>query len=107
MRLVIFIHNLAGGGAERVAATLGNYWARKQWEITIVTLDSPSLDFYELDPKIRRIALSCSGNSKHVLDAMLQNVRRVKALRRTLKQLQPNVVLSMMSASNTGSANSE
>lgn len=100
MKLVFFINNLAGGGAERVVATLGNYWASKHWDITIVTLGSKSLDFYSLNPAIMRISLGFSGNSKHVLDALLQNMRRVIALRRIIKQVQPKVVLSMMSTPN-------
>lgn len=100
MNLVIFINNLAGGGAERVAATLANHWARKQWNITIVTLGPQSLDFYPLDPAVRRISLNLSGDSAHLLDALLQNVRRVLALRRTIKQLRPKVALSMMSTPN-------
>lgn len=100
MKLVIFINNLAGGGAERVAATLANYWARKHWEITIVTLDPQSLDFYPLEPAVRRVSLNLSGDSAHILDALLQNVRRVIALRRAIRQLRPNVVLSMMSTPN-------
>jgi len=100
MKLVIFINNLAGGGAERVAATLANHWARKQWDITIVTLGPQSLDFYPLDPAVRRVSLNLSGDSAHLLDGLRQNVRRVIALRRAIKQLRPQVVLSMMSTPN-------
>ena len=100
MKILIFINSLAGGGAERVAATLGNHWARKDWDVTIVTLAPESEDFYFLDPTIRRISLDLSGSSNNVLDALLQNVLRVMALRRAIKQLRPNVVLSMMSTPN-------
>jgi glycosyltransferase involved in cell wall biosynthesis len=100
MKLVIFINNLAGGGAERVAATLANHWTQKQWDITIVTLGPQSLDFYSLDPAVRRISLNLSGGSANVLDALQKNVRRVIALRRIIKQQHPNVVMSMMSTPN-------
>ncbi len=100
MKLVIFINNLAGGGAERVAATLANHWARKQWTITIVTLGPQSLDFYPLEPAVRRVSLNLLGDSAHWLDGLRQNVRRVIALRRTIKQLRPQVALSMMSTPN-------
>jgi glycosyltransferase involved in cell wall biosynthesis len=100
MKLVIFINSLAGGGAERAAATLANHWARKQWDVTIVTLAPQSLDFYPLEPTVRRIALDLAGDSAHVLDALVLNGRRIRALRRTIRQLRPKVVLSLMSTSN-------
>ncbi|RJG04264.1 glycosyltransferase family 4 protein [Noviherbaspirillum sedimenti] len=100
MRLVIFINNLAGGGAERVAATLANYWACKQWDITIVTLGSKSLDFYPLHPAVRRVSLNLLDDSTHFMDALLQNVQRVMALRKAIKQLRPKVIMSLMSTPN-------
>lgn len=100
MKLVIFINNLAGGGAERVAATLANHWAKKRWDITIVTLGPQCLDFYSLDPAVRRISLDLAGESANVLDALQKNVCRVIALRRTIKQQRPNVAMSMMSTPN-------
>ena len=100
MKILIFINSLAGGGAERVSATLANFWARKNWEVTIVTLAQKSEDFYFLDSKIERISLNLAGDSTNFLHGLLQNVLRVLALRRTIKQLRPQIVLSMMSTPN-------
>lgn len=100
MKILIFTNSLAGGGAERVAATLANFWARQGAEVTIVTLNPKSDDFYVLDPAIGRISLNLSTDSRNVLDAVLQNVRRVLALRRVLMQIRPTVALSMMSTPN-------
>ena len=100
MKILIFINSLAGGGAERVSATLANFWALQNWEVTIVTLAPTSEDFYFLDSKIERISLNLAGESINFLHGLLQNVLRVLALRRTIKQLRPQVVLSMMSTPN-------
>lgn len=100
MKILIFINSLACGGAERVSATLANFWARKNWEVTVVTLASTSEDFYLLDPKIKRISLNLAGESNNFLHGLLQNVRRVLSLRRTIKQLRPQIVLSIMSTPN-------
>jgi glycosyltransferase involved in cell wall biosynthesis len=100
MKLVLFINNLAGGGAERVTATLANYWARKQWDVTIVTLGPQNLDFYPLEPSVGRVVLNLAGDSGNLLAALRQNVRRVMALRRTIRHLRPQVALSMMSTPN-------
>lgn len=100
MRLLFFIHSLSGGGAERVTANLANHWAGKGWDITVVTLASRSLDFYELCPAVKRIALELAGDSGHVLVGLLQNLRRVFALRRVLRQINPDIALGMMTSAN-------
>ena len=40
MKVLFFIYSLGSGGAERVTANLANYWAKKGWQITIVTTAS-------------------------------------------------------------------
>ncbi len=99
-RLVIFIHSMGNGGAERVTANLANHWAEKGWRVTVVTLASRSLDFYELHPAVNRIALDLAGESGNAFVALARNLRRVFALRRVLRQVQPDVVLAMMSSAN-------
>jgi glycosyltransferase involved in cell wall biosynthesis len=100
LKILLFTNSLAGGGTERVAAILANFWARQHWDVTVVTLDPESADFYVLDPLVRRISINLSGESSNVLDALQQNVRRVAALRRVIKQVRPDVALSMMSTPN-------
>lgn len=100
MKLLIFIHSLSSGGAERVTANLANYWARKGWQVTVVTLASRSHDFYELDPAVRRVALSLAGDSGNPVSAMVNNLRRVLMLRKVLRRERPDVALAMMSTAN-------
>ncbi|HEY9098807.1 MAG TPA: glycosyltransferase family 4 protein [Thiobacillus sp.] len=99
-RLIIFIHSLSGGGAERVTANLANHWANKGWEITVVTLAARSLDFYELHPAVKRIALELTGDSGNFLAGLVQNLRRVMVLRRVLRQIKPDIALGMMTTAN-------
>ncbi|WP_019141893.1 glycosyltransferase family 4 protein [Noviherbaspirillum massiliense] len=98
--LVIFIHSMGSGGAERVTANMANYWAAKGWEITIVTLAPRSLDFYELHPSVKRVALNSDGDSGNVLAGLLQNLHRVLALRRVLREIRPRIALAMMTTAN-------
>ncbi len=100
MRLLILIHSMSSGGAERVSANLANYWVAKGWDITIVTLAQQSRDFYALHPGIKRIALELAGESSNVLAGLWQNIRRVIALRRVLRQTQPDIALGMMTTAN-------
>ena len=100
MKLLIFISSLSGGGAERVTVSLANHWARKGWEITIVTLKRQSDDFYALNHAVRRIALGMHGDSGNVIVGLIQNLRRVMALRRVLREIGPDVALGMMDRAN-------
>lgn len=100
MNLLIFTHSLHSGGAERVTANLANYWAAKGWQVTVATLTSTVQDFYELHPDVRRVALDVAGESTSPWAAIRNNWQRVRALRRLLKQQQPDVALAMMSTAN-------
>lgn len=100
MRLIIFISSMRGGGAERVTANLANHWAAQGWKVTIVTLAPLSDDFYELSPAVTRIALTLDGDSRNSLVGMVQNLRRVMALRLVLRKIQPDIALGMMTSAN-------
>jgi len=100
MNLLILIHSLSSGGAERVVTNLANYWAEKGWNITIVTMAGRELDFYDLHSSIHRIALYLDAGSTNLLAAISHNYRRVRALRAVLKQHRPDVTLGIMTTAN-------
>lgn len=100
MRLLIYIHSLENGGAERVAANMANFWTAIGWDITVVTVTSNTRDFYVLDPGVRRISLNLTGSSSNVLAGFWRTARRAQALRRILRRLQPEVALSVMHTAN-------
>ncbi|MDC0115844.1 glycosyltransferase, partial [Methylophilaceae bacterium] len=99
MKLLVFIHSLSSGGAERVTSNLANYWAEKGWDISIVTITGCELDFYQLHPSIHRVALSLDKDSTNLFESIKNNYCRIKALRNILKQQKPVVALAMMSTS--------
>lgn len=100
MRLLIYIHSLENGGAERVVANLANYWVSIGWDITVVTVASQQQDFYVLDPAVRRVCLNLTGHNPGVLAGFRRTVKRVLALRRVLQVVQPDVALSAMHTAN-------
>lgn len=91
---------MSGGGAERVTANLANYWSDQGWDVTIVTLAPRALDFYALHPAVHRVALDLTGDSRNLLAGLWQNLRRVAALRRVLRQVEPDIALGMMTEAN-------
>lgn len=100
MNLLIFTGSLWCGGAERVAANLANHWADKGWNVSIVTLASVEMDFYELHPTVRRITLNLARDSGNPLAAVVNNLRRITTLRRVLRAVQPDIALAMMVSAN-------
>src|SRR5690625_5974628 len=81
MHILFYIHSLSSGGAERVTTTLANHWASQGLQVTVVTVAGRERDFYTLDDRIKRIALSLDANSANPWRALISNGRRVRALR--------------------------
>jgi glycosyltransferase involved in cell wall biosynthesis len=100
MRLLIYIHSLENGGAERVVANLANYWVSIGWDITVVTVAPSASDFYALDPAVARISLDLTGSSRNVFAGFWRTARRAQALRRILQRVCPDVALSAMHTAN-------
>lgn len=100
MRLLIYIHSLENGGAERVVANLANYWVAIGWDVTVVTVASHTTDFYVLAPGVGRVSLDLAGNNPNVFAGFVRTVRRVRALRRVLRRVEPEVALSAMHTAN-------
>jgi glycosyltransferase involved in cell wall biosynthesis len=100
MNVLVFIHSLHSGGAERVTVNLVNQWAIRGWKVTVATLASGELDFYELHPAVLRVALNATADSRNAFAAIGHNVRRLIALRRLLGQIEPDVAIGMMSTAN-------
>jgi len=100
MKILLFTQSLAAGGTERTVATLANHWARRRWDVTVATLAPQAEDFYGLDAAVHRVSLDLSGPSDNPVHGLLQNVRRVQALRELLRRTRPAVAVAMMSTPN-------
>jgi glycosyltransferase involved in cell wall biosynthesis len=100
MKLALVISSLSGGGAERVMASLANAWAQSGAEITLVTLSDKSKDTYPVDAKVHRITLNLVRESYTRRQALYNNARRFQALRKTIKYVHPDAVLSFMTRTN-------
>lgn len=100
LRVTLVISSLGSGGAERVMATLANYWARNQKAVTLITLAGSQSDFYRLDPRVSRIALDVFSESSGPLQALQNNWHRLRKLRNAVLESHPQVVLSFTDATN-------
>ncbi|REG52387.1 glycosyltransferase involved in cell wall biosynthesis [Paraburkholderia sp. BL6669N2] len=95
MKILLFIHSLHYGGAERVAMNLSSEWAAQGQEVCVVTLTSTASDFYSLHDSVKRITLDLAGATNGPAGAVFANARRMLALRRVLKKVRPDVVLGI------------
>lgn len=101
MRILFFIHSLSSGGAERVTAMLANFWAHQNdVQVSVVTISGNNLDFYELDPNVKRFVLGLDENAFCVWNGIVNNYDRIIALRAILMDFKPDVAISMMSTAN-------
>src|SRR5680860_61996 len=100
MKLLFVLHSLSSGGAERVTVTLANYWAAQGWEVVITTITGEDRDFYKLHPAVRRVPLRLDADSQGGIEAIMNNWRRMRALRAVLGNEQPTVAVAMMPTAN-------
>ena len=89
--------SLGGGGAQRVMTTMANYWRQKGWSVTIIAYGSrASKSRYEVDSGVDVRFLAIEQRSTSACQAIRNNVRRLKVLRREIKLSCPSVVISFL-----------
>lgn len=96
------INNLSSGGAQRVFSLLANSWADSGRTVYVISLDGTEEDFFELSKCVKHIVLDIKGPTKSVLklNGLYMTMKRISVLRRTIKGLSPQVVLSFLGAIN-------
>jgi GalNAc-alpha-(1->4)-GalNAc-alpha-(1->3)-diNAcBac-PP-undecaprenol alpha-1,4-N-acetyl-D-galactosaminyltransferase len=100
VRICLAIHSLECGGAERVASTLVNEWARSGYETSVVTLAAAGSGFYGLDPRIDHRGLDAMRSSTNLVSATAANLSRLRRLRRQFKAIRPDVIVSFIDCMN-------
>jgi glycosyltransferase involved in cell wall biosynthesis len=97
MKIVLLISSLAGGGAEKVLVRFATYWGERSAAVTVITTRSRSGDVYSLPDFVHREALGYEGLRWH---QVLRRLRLILELRRRVKRLDPDVVVSFMLKTN-------
>jgi GalNAc-alpha-(1->4)-GalNAc-alpha-(1->3)-diNAcBac-PP-undecaprenol alpha-1,4-N-acetyl-D-galactosaminyltransferase len=102
MHITLITSSLRAGGAERMLSQMGNYWAAKGWEVTLLTLNGLSeRPFYELHPALTHRPLGIAAASGSPLQAVANNAWRLRVLRSAIEASRPQIVLSFMDRANT------
>ena len=97
LKIAICIPSLGSGGAERVTSILANKLVEYGYEVSIIML-SRMLCVYPLCEKIKTESLDCDADAG--MPYIKRFFTRLKKIRRTVKRLSPDVVISFMSETN-------
>lgn len=85
MKICFLVPSLVAGGAERVITLLANYWADKNHQVCIITLNHPKKSpFYPLSQKIELVQLNLLKDWNSIFMPLLffqQTIAVVKAVR--------------------------
>lgn len=98
MRLTLVANNLGQGGAERILTRMANYWSERGHAVTLITLDSGAPDFYAVQAE--RIPLRLTWHSSGLPAGLVNNVRRMRAIRAALSSSRPDVIISFLDVVN-------
>ncbi len=95
-RIVIVVGSLSTGGAERVAATMANAWLDRGHEVWLVsTYLGVGAPAYPLHPGVSVVLLS-EAVSDHGTALWPVTLRKIRALRRLLLSIGPDIVISFL-----------
>jgi len=94
------ISSLSSGGAERVLVLVARGLTALGHRVSIVTIFGKEDDFYAVPEGVDRVALALGGTTRTALEKTTTNTRRVFGLRRALRQIEPDVVISFMTETN-------
>ncbi len=101
LRLMLITGGLQGGGAERQLADMANYWADKGNDVTLATWSGPETpDFYPLNGRVMRVWLDVGTSGRLPFATLILSVRRVRLLRRILRDSRPDAVVSFIDVPN-------
>ncbi len=100
MTLLLAIKSMSveGGGAERVLADLVNYLVSKEYDVHLLTFDrSEDESFYLLDEGIHWHQMGIGKADQKA--TLAETSQRIRAMRRFIRQLEPDVVVGFMHSS--------
>ena len=99
-KVLLVIPGLTAGGAERVLVLLAGGLLARGYRVEVATIFGRQRDFFPLPEGARRIALDLGGETSGLADKLAGNLRRIAGLRRAMRAVAPDVVISFLSETN-------
>jgi GalNAc-alpha-(1->4)-GalNAc-alpha-(1->3)-diNAcBac-PP-undecaprenol alpha-1,4-N-acetyl-D-galactosaminyltransferase len=101
LRIAFLIASLANGGAEGVAAALCNTWRKNNHQVDILTFQAENASLgYKLAPGVNYHPLNLMKDSPSMAQFALNNLWRVRKVRRQLKLIQPDILVAFVTDTN-------
>ena len=100
MRVLLYIHSLKMGGAERVLVNLAKSMSEQGLEVHLVTQTCSTSDAYTVPPEIIRTSLLTGETSRGLFHAARLNLRRVIRLRKLIREWRPDRIIAFMPTAN-------
>lgn len=97
-KILILVHSLVGGGADRVTLNLAESWSKAGAHIVVATLIADP-DIYAVPVGVRRIALNIFGKSRSLLSKSRKFIILVPVVWRLLRTERPDIVMGIMDVS--------
>ena len=97
--ILFVIPAMQQGGAERVLSLMVNYWAAKDYAVSVLVFnDKPS--FYTLHPAIHYYPLNSAKTSFGIFNFVVNNFTRTINYLQCIKKINPDVVISFTDNAN-------
>ncbi len=101
MKITLISSSLEVGGAERVMSIIANYWAARDWQITILSFDDGSAPpFYDLDKRIEYRPLGIKNRDSFSWATLNYNLRQIRVLKKAIKASRPDLIVSFVNTTN-------
>lgn len=97
MKIVLVAPRLDHGGGQRFVAEMGNYWVKQGFSVSIICLRNQAV-FYDIEQEIKIYRLNYKDRPR--LRKTLSATTTLFRLRKKLKELSPEVVLSHLGSTN-------
>ena len=97
IKVAFCIPSLGSGGAERVTSILANQFARRGYDVSVIML-THLLCSYPLEDSVHIECLNCDDDAG--MPFVKRFSARLKKIRKAVKKLSPDVVISFMSETN-------
>ena len=99
--IVLITSAFTVGGAERVMAILANEWAGRGIRVTALALgETGKKPFFPFSEAVHVLCLGLQGDSRNLLLGAGRNLIRIRALRRTLQDLQADIAIPFLDTVN-------
>ncbi len=98
--ITFIIHDMRGGGAQRVALNLMRVWIDQGKRVQLITWLAEDTDFFELPAGVRRTVIGPKPLNAGRLAAHVFNLKAIGRIRQELRANSPKAVVSFITVTN-------